>query len=232
MKRGVSADSLRTSGDLKIKLPRIPATIVLIGGASASGKTTIAQIVSQRLIDSGVSAKCISMDNFYRSLTQDESGETFNWDSVDAFNIDALLQCINAWKLGSACWIPKHDFSEYKSVERAEYIMPCKVMIIEGIHALSIPVIAAAATLKLFITCDGDEALARRITRDIKDRGYSIDTILTRYFTFVKPALRDVITPSQSRADYIITNANGGETARDNALSLIVNELATNLTRE
>lgn len=228
MKRESSGE-LRNSLILKIKLTSLPAKIVLIGGGSASGKTTISRKVCEMFDQRGISAKCISMDNFYRSLTDDECGETYNWDDIGAFNCIKLIECIQTWKRGSGCWIPQHNFSEYKSVDRAEYVIPTQVMVIEGIHALSIVELIPLADLRLFITCDDDEALARRITRDIKERGYDIDTILARYFTFVKPALREVIIPSQKNADYIIANSNNGEVACDNALDLIVGKMVTQI---
>lgn len=247
MKRGFSGDigsdmsgevngddtpSLRGSQILKIKIPIIPAKIFLIAGSSASGKTTIAQSICNKFERAGIKAKCVSMDNFYRSLEEHESGETFNWDSISALNINTLVNCIRSWKRGISCWIPEHNFSEYKSIEFSEYVVPSQVMIIEGIHALSIPELVTLADLRLFITCDHDEALARRITRDIKERGYDIDTILTRYFTFVKPALRDVITPSQKNADHIIANPNGGELSRENTLELIVGEMVARVSKK
>jgi uridine kinase len=224
--------TLRGSQVLKIKIPIIPAKIILIAGPSASGKTTIARSICIKFERAGIKAKCVSMDNFYRSLEEHERGDTFNWDSISAFNIGALLNCIRSWKRGLSCWIPEHNFSEYKSVEYAEYIVPSQVMIIEGIHALSVPDLVALADLRLFITCDHDEALARRITRDIKERGYDIDTILTRYFTYVKPALRDTIVPSQKNADHIIANPNNGELSRENTLELIVGEIVARMQKK
>jgi uridine kinase len=232
----ISAEMKREAGselksNLVVKIKLTPAKIVLIGGGSASGKTTIARNACKLLIARGVSAKCISMDNFYRSLRDDECGETYDWDDIGAFNVIKLIDCIQSWRRGFACWIPQHNFSEYRSIDRAEFIVPTQVIIIEGIHALSIVELLPLAELRLFITCDADEALARRLIRDINERGYDINTILLRYFTFVKPALRDVITPSQRAADYIISNPNNGEVARDNTLELIVGEMVAKMKK-
>jgi uridine kinase len=178
----------------------------LIGGGSASGKTTIAHKLKCALAEKGVTAQCISMDNFYRSLRPDEDGDTFNWDDPSSYDVDTLIECIGEWSAGRGCWIPQHDFSTYRSIERAEYCNSVKVMIIEGIHALSIDRLLACADLKIYVHADHDEALARRIVRDIKERGYGIELILKRYFQYVKPALKGIIEPSQKNADFIIVN--------------------------
>jgi uridine kinase len=230
MKR-TSTDEIISPLSLRIKFPQICAKIVLIGGGSASGKTTIARALCDLVRSDNTTARCISMDNFYRSLGPDECGDSYNWDAASAYDVDALISCLISWTNGRPCWIPRHDFAEYKSVPRSEFIVPSHIIIIEGIHALSIESIARYANLRLFVTCDSDEALARRITRDINERGYEIGTILSRYFTYVKPALISTIAPSQKSADYIITNCNGGEVARDNTLTLVA-EVVKKLTAD
>ncbi len=217
---------------LKIKLTHCPSKIILVSGGSASGKTTVSKRICAIFNDHGITARCVSMDNFYRSLSDDECGEDYDWDDIEAFNCNRLIDCIDSWRRGVGCWIPQHNFSEYKSIERAEFIVPSQVIIVEGIHTLSMPELIPRSDLRLFITCDDDEALARRIKRDIKERGFSIDTILNRYFTFVKPALREVIQPSQVNADYIISNKNGGEIARDNAIELIIKNMVSQINDE
>lgn len=217
MKRTDTEEELNCK--LKIRLPLTKSKIVLIGGGSASGKSTVARLLAERC----TGARCISMDNFYRSLSPEENGETHNWDLPSAYDVFRIIECINAWRSGVPCWIPSHDFSRYQSIDRSEYILPSRIMIIEGIHALSIAELLPLADLKLFVTCDSDEALARRITRDTTERGYSITTILNRYFTYVKPAYVNVIAPSQKNADYVITNGNGIEVSRNNAVELIAN---------
>ena len=230
MKRETN-EEIHSSHVLRIKIPIIPARIILIGGGSASGKTTIARSMCDKFIYRGLSAKYISMDKFYRSLNEDECGDTFNWDAIEAFDIDTLISCIDMWQRGLACWIPDHNFTEYKSIKNAEFIIPSQVLIIEGIHALSVSELVDTADLRLFITCDNDEALVRRIARDVKDRFYDIDTILTRYLTYVKPALHSVIIPSQKNADYIIANPNNGEVSRENTLELIVDDLVARIQK-
>lgn len=187
----------------------VPSKIILLAGGSASGKTTIAQQLAKSLILKYISAQCISMDNFYRSLGPEENGETFNWDDPSAYDVEKLKGCIEAWIKGLPCWIPHHDFSRYKSVENSKFIQPSQVMIIEGIHALSIEKLLPYANLKIYIHCDHDEALARRIMRDLKERGYTLEIVLMRYFKCVKPALKNIIEPSQKNADFIINNHNG-----------------------
>jgi len=183
----------------------IHSRIIVIGGGSASGKTTIATKLAKSLVSRNVSVECISMDNFYRSLDETESGDTFDWDDISALDIELLLKCINKWKNGRGCWIPHHDFATYKSVHESRYVHPAEVMIIEGIHALSSKLVFVS-DLKIYVHCDHDEALARRITRDIRERQYSLELVLQRYFKYVKPALKNVIEPSQKNADFIIVN--------------------------
>jgi uridine kinase len=188
--------------------------IIGIGGGSASGKTTIAKKLA--VLCGGksegartITARVVSMDNFYRTLRDDEDGDKFNWDAASAYDVKALINCIHIWKRGLGASIPRHDFSSYRSVPDAEYVDAADVIIIEGIHALSIETLLPLYDFKIFVECDHDEALARRIIRDTEERGYTLDLVLKRYFEFVKPALVNVIQPSKKNADCILMNNNG-----------------------
>jgi uridine kinase len=157
------------------------------------------------------------MDNFYRSLRDDEDGGSYNWDAVDAIDVDQLVRCITFWRDGLACWVPRHDFAAYKSIPHDKYIISTGIIIIEGIHALSIAKLLPLADIKIFVSCDQDEALARRIMRDTTERGHTLELIISRYFTYVKPAFTNVIAGSRAYADYVIMNNNG--TDLDNLLT-------------
>lgn len=186
--------------------------IVGIAGISASGKTRTAHAIADILNASAPTGlPCtlvVSHDNFYRSLTPDEDGRTHNWDSPDAYAAKEFIDKVTQWKQGKSNWIPRHDFGTYKQIEKARYIeiIPTiKVIIIEGIHVLDDQYVDLY-DIRLFVSCDCDIALMRRITRDMSERGYDLETILFRYKEYVRPALVKWIKPSQKNAHLIIPN--------------------------
>lgn len=181
-----------------------------ITGGSASGKTTIAKAISAQV---GFAVPIISQDWYYRQLPDPAAGPTHNWDDPDAFDREALAAALDVWRSGGGVWTPRHDYSTYTRMDNAEYVEPARVMILEGIFAFDH---ADALDLCIFVECDPDIALARRIRRDVKTRGYDIDLVLDRYNTYVKPAFERWIEPAKKRADIILFNSGavGVETHR------------------
>jgi len=134
------------------------------------------------------------------------SGEEHNWDHPDSFDWDALINTVKKLKSGEPAQVPKHDFSKYKRIDNYKTIYPQSIIIVDGLFTLYNEKLIEMATYKIFVLCDEDISLSRRLKRDTEERGYSHEVVIERYFRHVKPSFRDYINPTKRRADIIIQN--------------------------
>lgn len=193
----------------KIMIPS-NAIMIAIGGGSGSGKTTIAKMFAG-VISGFTTVAMISQDWFYRELLPGESSLDRNWDHPDAFDWILMRSVIDNMKLGISTSVPTYDYSN-NTQSNALYIKAARVVIFEGILALD-DRIRGAFDHTIYINCDQDIALGRRMCRDIRERGRTADNVLRQYITYVKPAYEQFIKPTLGRAEFII------DTTRDDHLT-------------
>ncbi|BGP49578.1 Uridine kinase [Rhodotorula kratochvilovae] len=203
-----------------------PAYIIGIGGGSASGKTRVAQEVLKQL---GVPwVLVISQDNFYKPLSPEESAQArannHDFDSPDSFDYAALRDCVRDLKECRAAQIPNYSFVHHQRTAETTYLYGANVIIVEGIFVLYDKALRDLLDLKVYVQCDSDLMLARRLRRDLVERGRDADGVLTQYLRFVKPALDNFIQPTNRFADIIVP----GE-RNERSIGLIVSHLEAEL---
>ncbi|CAO1635294.1 unnamed protein product [Parajaminaea phylloscopi] len=186
-------------------LPR-QAYIIGVAGGSASGKTSVATRILKRLNVPTVAV--VSQDSFYKELTPEQSKLAFanNWDfdCEDAFDQELLRQCIIDLKNGRSVEVPVYSFVQHQRTAETKYLYGASVIIVEGLFVLSDPAIRELLDLKLFVQADSDLMLARRITRDTKERGRELSGVIEHYLRWVKPAMDNYISPTSKWADLIV----------------------------
>ncbi|KDP46392.1 hypothetical protein JCGZ_10232 [Jatropha curcas] len=204
--------------------PKQPFVIGVAGG-TASGKTTVCNMIISQLRDQGV--LLINQDSFYHSLSDEqlEKVQEYNFDHPGAFNTELLLSCMERLKNGHEVTIPNYDFKTHKSTLVGQKVNPSDVIILEGILILHDPRVRELMNMKIFVETDSDLRLARRIKRDTVERGRNIQNVLDQYARFVKPSFEEFILPSKKYADIIIPR--GGDNAV--AIDLIVQHIHTKL---
>lgn len=151
----------------------------------------------------------ISQDSFYRELTTLEKEKAakglFNFDHPDAFDDALILKTMKDILAGKKCEIPVYDYILNSRVENQfTTIYPADVVLFEGILVFYFPEIRDLFHMKLFVDTDSDTRLARRVPRDIRERGRDLDQVLHQYMNFVKPAFEDFCMPTKKFADVII----------------------------
>lgn len=191
-----------------------------ICGGSASGKTTVANKIIEALDVQWVSL--LSMDSFYKVLSEEEHelalGSDYNFDHPDAFDFDLLADTLRRLKSGKKAEVPIYSFSTHSREKATKVIYGANVVIFEGILSFCNDTLLSLMDMKVFVDTDSDVRLARRMLRDIKERGRDLDGVLKQYSTFVKPAYDYYIAPTMRHADIIIPR--GGE--NEVAIRLIV----------
>ncbi|PKN73372.1 MAG: uridine kinase [Candidatus Cloacimonetes bacterium HGW-Cloacimonetes-3] len=178
--------------------------LVLIGGGTCSGKTTIARAIGMRLND--LKTVIISHDNYYKDLGHLEPAARakVNFDHPDSIDSPYLLSDIVQMLAGEAVDIPDYDFKTHCRVEGSTCVAFADVIILEGIFALYYPELLELSDLKIYVDTDSDLRLARRMQRDIIDRGRSVESVLDQYLQTVKPSHDAFIEPTKKNADLII----------------------------
>ncbi|KAJ7756466.1 armadillo/beta-catenin/plakoglobin [Mycena maculata] len=187
------------------------AFVVGIAGGSGSGKTHVArQIV--RSLGSIPSVVILSQDSFYKHHTPEElalaHASAFDFDHPDSIDMPMFAKCLSELKGCQQSNIPVYSFTTHQRLEEPKYLYGAAIILAEGIMALQDPGLRELYDLKLFVQCDSDLMLARRIKRDVEERGRDVDGILEQYLRFVKPAYDNYVLPSQRHADIIVPGSN------------------------
>ena len=183
-------------------------TIVGIAGGSASGKTTIVNKIKSTF---GDDILVISHDYYYKAhndLSYDERSR-LNYDHPESFDTERMIQDVKKLQNGEEIDIPVYDYTVHNRSDQTIHVKPKKVILIEGILILYDKALRDLMDIKVFVDTDADERLMRRITRDISERGRSVESVLRQYQETVKPMHEQFVEPSKKYADIIIPR--GGE---------------------
>ncbi|CAI4776343.1 BBF_collapsed_G0048210.mRNA.1.CDS.1 [Saccharomyces cerevisiae] len=202
--------------------------IIGIGGASGSGKTSVAaKIVSSINVPWTV---LISLDNFYNPLGPEDRARAFkneyDFDEPNAINLDLAYKCILNLKEGKRTNIPVYSFVHHNRVpDKNIVIYGASVVVIEGIYALYDRRLLDLMDLKIYVDADLDVCLARRLSRDIVSRGRDLDGCIQQWEKFVKPNAVKFVKPTMKNADAIIPSMSDNATA----VNLIINHIKSKL---
>ena len=182
-----------------------------ICGASGSGKSTLSEELVRAV---GAVCTVINQDAYYFDYPHLSYEErcALNFDEPRIFDHDTLLEDIMELMAGRSIPRRAYDFTRHARAQSTEMIHPGEVLILESIHAFYDKRLYEKMFLKLYINVEPDICLLRRINRDIKERGRSIDSISAQYLATVKPMYDKYIRNYIHQADVIVTR--GGKNAR------------------
>ena len=152
--------------------------IIGIAGGSGSGKTTLALRLKERFGEDEV--RLISHDSYYKRHDELPFEERckLNYDHPDAFDNALLIYHLQELKAGRAIDCPVYDYSNHNRSNEVQHIEPAPVLIVEGILPFVEPELCALFDYKIFVDTDADERILRRILRDVKERGRSLDSVI------------------------------------------------------
>ena len=180
--------------------------IVVIGvaGGTGSGKSTLVKRLQESFKGDDVATIC--HDFYYKAhpeLTYEERTK-LNYDHPDAFDTWLMVEHIKALKEGKSVECPTYSFIEHNRASETLLIEPSKVIIVDGILIFENEELRNIMDIKVFVDTDADIRLARRILRDVRDRGRSMESVISQYTTTVKPMHKQFVEPSKRYADVII----------------------------
>ncbi|KAK9822248.1 hypothetical protein WJX81_006249 [Elliptochloris bilobata] len=148
----------------------------------------------------------VAQDSFYRNLTAAEARDiaSFNFDHTSAFAYDEIYATLHALKSGRSAVVPIYDFVTSSRQHGGTLVGNAGVVLFDGILALHYPELRSLFDFKVFVDTDADTRLARRIRRDVMDRGRDVLAVLAQYERTVKPSFEEWILPTRKFADIIV----------------------------
>ena len=188
--------------------------IVGIAGGSGSGKTTIAGSLVEQL-DGNVSL--VQHDAYYRHSPElsFEARSQVNYDHPASLETELLVDHLVTLRSGASVEKPSYDFARHLRSDDVVVIHPAPVIVVEGILVLAEPVLRSVLDVKVFVDTDADIRLARRLERDIEERGRTMTSVIAQYFKTVRPMHLEFVEPSKGYADVVIRDGFTPEAVED-----------------
>lgn len=199
--------------------------LIGIGGGSGAGKTTLAKRLQHELKDSVIlpyDSYCVDRSN----LTMEERSK-INYDLPDSYDHKLYAEHVKLLLDNKKVFKPIFDFATHSRVKETEVVEPHHFIIVEGIMVYQVKELENAMNLSIYVEADSDVRLARRIKRDINERGRSVESVITQYLNTVKPSHMQYIEPTKDKVDIIFLNNdnNGLDEKQVKNLLKIINRL-------
>ncbi|EHA6103796.1 uridine kinase [Staphylococcus pseudintermedius] len=190
-------------------------TIIGIAGGSGSGKTSVTNKIMNNLERHSVAL--IEQDYYYKDqshLTFEQRLKT-NYDHPFAFDNDLLIQNLKSLQSGQSVEVPTYDYTNHTRSDKTIAFQPKDVIIVEGIFALENEELRNMMDVKIYVDTDADLRILRRLVRDTKERGRTMESVIDQYLTVVRPMHNQFIEPTKKFADIIIPEGGSNKVAID-----------------
>ena len=177
--------------------------VIGIAGGTGSGKTTLMNNLITAFSDV---VTVLSHDNYYKrhdELTYEERCR-LNYDEPAALETDLMARHLDILRQGGEIDCPVYDFTVHNRSDKTIRICPEKVIIVEGILIFESKQLRDLMDIKVFVDTDADVRLCRRIVRDVRERGRTLESVVEQYQNTVKPMHEQYVEPSKKFADIIV----------------------------
>ena len=184
--------------------PMDEVMVIGIAGGTGSGKTTITKKLMQRF---GGDVSVIYHDNYYKAhhdMSYEERAK-LNYDHPDSFDTDLLIQAVRDLKAGRSVLCPVYDYTIHDRSDKVIEVKPARVIIVEGILIFQSRELCRQMDIKIYVDTDADVRILRRIVRDVRDRGRSLESVVNEQF----------VEPSKRNADIIIPEGGHNQVAME-----------------
>lgn len=193
--------------------------IIGVAGGSGSGKTTLAKNLHLAIPDSVI----LSHDFYYKDNREIpfEERVKMNYDHPNAFDTELMIRDLKKLKAGHSIDRPEYSFITYTRLEETVRIDPAPVIIVEGLLIFDHAQLLELMDIKIFVESDDDIRFIRRLMRDVKKRGRTLDSVVEQYLSTVKPMFDQFIEPTKRHADIIVPRGGKNAVALDMILARI-----------
>lgn len=200
---------------------RITPLTIGIAGGTGSGKTTVANVILERVGRDRIAY--LPHDAYYRDLGDlpYDQKAAMNFDHPDSLETELMIKHILELKKANAVEIPVYDFSTHSRTSKTIHVEPHAVIIVEGILLFVDKQLRDLLDIKIFVDTDADIRFIRRLQRDITERGRTTDMVVQQYLSTVRPMHLEFVEPSKRYANIIIPEGGLNEIAMDMVIARI-----------
>lgn len=195
--------------------------VIGVAGGTGSGKTTVVSEIVSHLGPDRVAV--VQHDSYYR----DRSGippaerERINYDHPDALETSLLVEHVRALQNGQPVGVPVYDFSTHTRAPEVVPLAPKRAILVEGILVLADPDLRSLMDIRIFVDTDPDLRIIRRLQRDVRERGRTMESVVSQYLETVRPMHLEFVEPSKRHAHVIVPEGGENEVAVDMLVSRI-----------
>ena len=199
--------------------------IIGIAGGSGSGKTTLTENIAAYF---GDQVSVLRHDDYYKSQRDISAEERahLNYDHPSAFDTELLIRHLDTLKAGNPIECPIYDYAHHDRSSETRHVEATEVILLEGILIFENQELLSRLDMKIFVDTDSDVRIVRRILRDVKERGRTLDSVIRQYLTTVKPMHEAFVEPSKKNADIIIPEGGMNPVAYGMIIQKIAGHLA------
>ncbi len=180
--------------------------VVAIAGGSGSGKTTFARKMIDASRKLGIEGRLFSLDNYYKPLrgVPFERRKAFNFDHPDAIDFTLAVSHLKTLLGGKPVRQPVYNFAAHTRSSQTRLLKPAPLLVVEGLYALYPPKLTALCDYRIFVSTGIATAVLRRVSRDVQERGRSIQDSKHQILSTVLPMYEDFVKPTQRNAHFSI----------------------------
>lgn len=195
--------------------------VIGIAGGSGSGKTTVAQIILQRVGADRIAF--LQQDSYYKDLSGLPPAQhvEINFDHPNSLETELLIQHVASLRDGQPVEVPIYDFATDSRTSQTFTVQPHRVIIVEGILIFTEAMLRDMFDVKIFVDTDSDLRFIRRLERDITERGRTTESVIKQYLLTVRPMHLEFVEPSKRYADVIIPEGGFNRAALDMVVARI-----------
>ena len=150
-----------------------------------------------------------------------------NYDHPDAFDTDLFVEDLKKLRRGETIQCPVYDYTIHDRSSKTITVKPAKVIVVEGILIFQSEELCKLMDIKIYVDTDADVRILRRIVRDVRDRGRSLESVVNQYLTTVKPMHEQFVEPSKRKADIIIPEGGHNQVA----LEMVLERVRAHITK-
>src|SRR5579872_4647727 len=193
--------------------------IIGIAGPSSYGKTELARQLVQKLPGTSI----VSLDSYYHGMEEIplEERKKVNFDHPDSLDWELLHEHLQAMAAGRAFEEPVYSFADYARTTETRRIEPSEFVIVEGLFVLYWPELRGILDTKVYVRTGPDVCFARRLSRDVAERGRTPESVRDQYERTVRPSAEWFVYPTAKFADLVVS----GEEPLAHSTSAVVNAL-------